>query len=237
MVVWFTKEVTCPMCGSRLCAREVGSGFAVGQDSDLLVRMKSKHIIQAEIHTCQTCRYSGYVRDFAINTSPEQGSQFRREVTPKLVGGPRTSVSATPLPDVEYYWAYQSAAFLSRPPLKLGLLLLRAYWCLRIAPSSRLPAREVHRRTKRYLHGCMANLRKSLRGSRNPHLYYLLGELNRRAGAFDLSTNYFDKFLSKSQTANYLRQASVKLRAAAEEEDARPRTMEELLYDHKTESP
>ena len=67
MVVWFSREMSCPMCGSRVSGREVGGGFATGQDSDLLVRMKNKHIIQAEVHTCQSCRYSGYVKDFLID--------------------------------------------------------------------------------------------------------------------------------------------------------------------------
>lgn len=237
MVVWFTKEVTCPMCGSRLCAREVGSGFAVGQDSDLLVRMKSKHIIQAEIHTCQGCRFSGYLKDFSINSTPELGKRFRHEVMPKLSGGPRGSLSSTPLPDVQYYWSYLSACFLNRSPLKLGIRLLRAYWCLRLSPSRQLPSRELQRRKKLYLAGCVNHLRQSLRGNRNPHLYYLLGELNRRAGNFDVSTFYFEKFLSKDCTVKYLRQAALKLGAVAHEEDSRDRTMEELLYDHTAESP
>ncbi len=236
MVVWYTREVTCPMCGSRLCGREVGGGFAVGQDSDLLVRMKSKHVIQADVHTCQGCRFSGYLRDFAINSTPELGRRFRQEVTPQLAGGPRGALSTTPLPDVQYYWSYLAASFLGRPPLKLGMRLLRAYWCLRLAPSNRLPAREVDRRKKRYLSGCIAHLRQSLRGNRNPHLYYLLGELNRRFGDFDRSVFYFDKFLAKSGTAKYLRQAAHKLRMVAKEKDSSDRTMEELLYDHKTES-
>lgn len=236
MVVWFNREMTCPMCGTRLSGREVGGGFATGQDSDLLVRMQGKHTIQVEIHTCQSCRFSGYVRDFAINSVPELGERFRREVSPKLKGGPRGHLSSTPLPDVQYYWSYLSAAFLKRAPLKLGFRLLRAYWCLRLAPTSRLPARERQRRKEKYLNGCIAYFRQSLRGNRNPNFYYLLGELNRRHGDFEAAITYLEKFLAKNSTARYLRQAAQKLIAAGRDGDSREMTMEELLYDHKTES-
>jgi uncharacterized protein (DUF2225 family) len=233
MIVWYTKEMTCPMCGTRLCGRDVGGGFAVGQDSDLLVRMKSRHVIQAEIHTCQTCRFSGYVKDFAINSTPELGRRFQQEITPRLIGGPKSPTSATPLPDVQYYWSYLSARYLKRPPLKLGLLLLRAYWCLRLPPSNRLSEHELNRRKDRYLRACRQYLRQALRGSRNPTLYYLLGEICRRAGEFDAAIDYFDRFLSKDSPANYLKLAASKLKNSALERDASDKTMEEILYDHK----
>jgi uncharacterized protein (DUF2225 family) len=236
MVVWFSREMTCPMCRTRLCGREVGGGFAVGQDSDLLVRMRGKHIIQAEIHTCQNCRYCGYTKDFAINSTPELGERFCAEVTPQLTGGPTGSISSTPLSDIQYYWAYESAKFLNRSSLNLGTRLLRAYWCLRLAPSSHLPQTEIAKRKAKYLAGCIHHFKQSLRGNRNPHLYYLLGELNRRLGDCDVATSYLEKFLAKRSTAKYLRTAANKLVALTNDGDSRELTMEELLYDHKTES-
>lgn len=236
MVFWISKEMSCPMCQSRLLGREVGGGFALGQDSDLLVRIKGKHIIQAEIHSCQTCRYSGFTKDFLINCLPEIATEFRTQVTPILTGVPGAPQASTPFPDLQYLWAYQSALFLKRPALTLGLLLLRAYWCLRLPPTSNLPAKEMEKRKQKYLPLCIEHLRQSLRGSRNPHLYYLLGELSRRMGNFDDSTAYFEKFLTRPQGAHYLQLATMKLLSAARDRDGREKTMEELLYDHKTES-
>ncbi|MBI4582634.1 MAG: DUF2225 domain-containing protein [Planctomycetes bacterium] len=221
------------MCLSRLSGREVGGGFALGQDSDLLVRMKGKHIIQAEIHSCQTCRFSGFARDFSINSTPEMGVEFRTRVTPLLATAPSVPPAA-PFPDIQYYWAYHSADFLKRPSLALGLLLLRAYWCLRLPPTSNLPATELDMRRERYLPACVEHLRQSLRGSRNPHLYYLLGELCRRLEMFEDSVAYFEKFLRRPAAARYLQLATLKLMAAARERDGRERTMEEILYDHKS---
>jgi hypothetical protein len=224
------------MCRSRLCGREVGGGFAIGQDSDLLVRMKGKHIIQAEIHTCQNCRFSGFTRDFAINTLPETGEQFLNEVTPQLTGAPKGSITSTPLPDVQYYWAFRAGVFLRRPAIHLGDKLLRAYWCLRLPPSSQLPPAKLQSRKAMYLQECIEHFTQSLRGNRNPHLYYLLAELNRRHGDFEASTSLFKKFLTRRDVAKYLKVAAAKLSQCAEERDARDMTMEEILYDQKTES-
>jgi hypothetical protein len=117
-----------------------------------------------------------------------------------------------------------------------GKRLLRAYWCLRLPASSHLPANTLAKRKEKYLTGCVGHLRQSLRGTRNPHIYYLLGELNRRLGDFDTSQVYFEKFLTKRATAKYLCIAASKLISAVKERDSRDMTMEEILYDHKTES-
>lgn len=236
MVVWFSREMTCPMCRTRLCGREVGGGFAVGQDSDLLIRMKGKHIIQAEVHTCQNCRFSGYTKDFAINSSQQLSDRFHAEITPQLTGGPRNSITSTPLSDIQYYWSYESAKFLSRASIDLGSRLLRAYWCLRLPPSSQLSQSEIKKRKQKYLKGSIRHFKLSLRGNRNPHLYYLLGELNRRVADFESAEAYFTKFLSKHSTVKYLRMAATKLLISSREGDSRDFTMEEILYDQKTES-
>jgi hypothetical protein len=219
-----------------MCAREVGGGFAVGQDSDLLIRMKGKHVIQAEVHSCPNCRYSGFTKDFALNTTPFVSDQFLAEVTPCLTGCPKKSISTTPLPDVQYYWAYKSASFLKRPALALGERLLRAYWCLRLPPSSQIPPPKIDSRKKVYLGECITHFMQSLRGNRNPHIYYLIAELSRRQGDFESAQAFFKKFLAKKLAAKYLRFAATKLIAAAEDEDNRDFTMEEILYDQKTES-
>ena len=69
MLVWYNVEAACPICGQRLRLRELGGGFALGQDSDLLVRMEGRHVVQAAIHTCLRCSFSGYPEDFGGNVA------------------------------------------------------------------------------------------------------------------------------------------------------------------------
>ena len=252
MVIWASVEASCPVCAQRLRLRLVGSGFASGQDSDLLVRMAGRHIIQVEIHTCGRCRYSGYAPDFLRDLPPLFGERFLANISPLLVerevGGEAESIEGaegnvpapppgrTPLPDVQYYWAFKAAEALGTSAQLQGELLLRAYWCLRLPPSSSLPpeTRELRRRT--YLRGAVQKLRQDIAAARDPNRIYLVAELCRRKGNFRLAVGYFRRFLEETEGARYLKQAAVKLLAAARDRTSREMTMEEILFDGAPDS-
>ncbi len=308
MVVWSTIEASCPICKNRLRLREVGSGFAMGQDSDLFVRMKGKHIIQAEIHTCHQCRYSGYTEDFFREVSTDERLSFLMNVAPQLLDEdeqvpvermpaatsstkldpkkaapksatgskasaktnaktnakaeesrkrlktakkglakrrrrahqerrvelkvPLTPCQRTPMPHVQYYWAAKAAEVLGFRAHAQAQRILRAYWCLRIAPTSKLPDRVLKRLRKRYLTEAIRKFRQDLRYQKDPHVVYLVAELCRRNGNFLLATSYFRRFFEKSKktTRRYLRQAAEKLYLVAKEKLATEISMEEVLY-------
>ena len=241
MVIWHTIESGCPMCGNRVRLREVGGGFALGQDSDLLVRMKDKHVLQALIHTCLRCRFSGYDEDFQISIAPDVAERFRKFVTPQL-GAPGAEPRATPLPDVQYYWAFRAAEALGKSHGELGRLLLRAYWCLRLAPSLDLSEEEHEARRRLYLPAAIAQLSQDAAREGDAIHHYLLGELSRRNGQFSAAIDFFHQALEygsdeddppdsrQRQLPRYLRLAAHKLLRAAEECDSRDRTMEEIIY-------
>ncbi len=252
MVVWSTIEASCPLCANRLRLRDVGSGFATGQDSDLFVRMRGKHVIQAEVHTCHHCRYSGYTRDFLRDLSDELKEQLIEETIPLLVdddkkSGTRAGPSSddarparsvrrcrrTPLPHVQYHWAAKIAEAIDLSARDQGERLLRAYWCLRIPPSVKLPERTRKRLRKRYLTGAIRKFRQDLRYEKDPHMVFLVAELCRRNGNFLLATSYFRRFLERSEdeARAYIRQAAEKLYVVAKERVSAELTMETLLYD------
>ena len=251
MVIWSTLETSCPICENRVRLREVGSGFAIGQDSDLLVRMEGKHIIQAEIHTCLQCHFSGFGADFLRTISPAARRRFREEVSPTLVDDaaaldapaviPRQSQKSrsstrpeykrTPLPDIQYYWAYRTAEALALPPVAQGLRLLRAYWCLRLDPTARLPAPRLKALRKLYLRGAIQKLRQGVRFEPDPNLTYLIGELCRRNENYLLAISYFRRFLEREGGAMYLKLAAKKLLDAARNRIPEALSMEQVLYD------
>jgi len=292
MLVWSTIEASCPMCGQRLRVRDVGGGFAAGQDSDLLVRMHGKHVIQAQIHTCGECRFSGYAQDFLDRSiSDATVERYFREFADELVSDtvhvaaePRRGRSSdeharrggadgrqdrgagnvrrrksnrrgkrdhdaenttgsvdghgvaprTPLPHLQYYWSAQLGPLLGLSARETGLRTLRAYWCLRLAPSTRLEPELIARLSKLYLRRAIAHLRKSLREDPDRAVLYLVGELCRRNGSFLRSRSYFERFLagqgSGPEPHEYLRRAACRLLDAAAHDDASDKTMEELLY-------
>ncbi len=234
--------------------REVGGGFVVGQDSDLLMRMQGKHIIQAEIHTCLACRYSGFASDFLDrNISDPMVERYFREFAEKLEpksndAGPNAKPEGTPLPHLQYYWSAQLSPLIGLTPKETGMRMLRAYWCLRLAPSSSLPDKQLGKLDKLYLRQAIAYLRKALRHEKDRTLIYLVAELCRRNRSFVRAANYFQRFVDTScgpstgrraSTENpyeYLLQAAEKLREAVRREDSTPKTMEELLYPRTDES-
>jgi len=236
MIVWSTLEASCPICRNRTRLREVGSGFIVGQDSDLLVRMASKHIIQAEVHTCHKCRFSGYSRDFLRTISPTQSRRFLDEVSPTLCDeqafepGGAQGQARTPLPHIQYQWAARTAQLLGLSASEEGERWLRAYWCLRLPPSSYLPPALQQSLKKLYMKWAILKLREGLRADRERNRLYLIGELCRRNGNFLMAASHLKRFLELDGGADYLRTAARKLIEAARQRISRELTMEEVLY-------
>jgi len=285
MVVWSTIEACCPVCGNRLRLREVGSGFSTGQDSDLFVRMQGKHIIQAEIHTCHHCCFSGYTDDFLDDISAKTQEMFLRDVAPQLLAQDENETSllrstrrsknesstkrmrslkpvraekaerssrsrkattsgrspkrqqgpnrckTTPLPHVQYDWAARTAEALGLSAYEQAHRLLRAYWCLRIAPSANLDEKVLARLRKSYLQQAIRKFRQELRYQKDPHVVFLVAEICRRNGNFALAMGYFRRFLEREkQTKGYLRQAAEKLYLASKERISVELSMEEVLY-------
>lgn len=248
MIVWSTLETSCPMCQHRLRVREVGGGFAIGQDTDLLVRMKGKHLIQAEIHTCQKCRFSGYARDFTVRrVSNSMVKRFfrtyahllRDDHSSRAIGdaspGNGSKLSQTPLPHLQYHWAALASPAIGLSPTETGLRMVRAYWCLRLSPSSSLPDGTLKKLRKLYLRDTISRLRQGLRFEKNRTLVYLVAELCRRNGNYLLASQYFERFISREDGPRYLKHAARKLLEAAKHGDSADRTMEQTLYGDSSE--
>ncbi len=143
----------------------------------------------------------------------------------------------TPMPHIQYYWAAKTGEPLGFSSQEQGERILRAYWCLRVSPSSKLPARNLKQLRKRYLTEAIRKFRQGLRHQKDPNIVYLVAELCRRNGNFLLATGYFRRFFEKSPGAcEYLLQASEKLYLVAKEKLATELSMEEVLYDPAPET-
>lgn len=240
MIVWSTVEAGCPICSRRLRLRELGGGFVVGQDTDLLVRMSGKHLIQAEVHTCSGCKYSGLGRDFLRSVTQDERSRFLQSLSPSLhdtsnvassqEGGEAPAAQSTPLPDVQYHWAARAAEVLGLGPTEQGERWLRAYWCLRLPPSSLMAPTLRAARRKHYLRWAISKLRQGLRNDADRNRVYLVAELCRRNGNFLLSETYFRRYLEREQGADYLRRAAQRLLVLAHQRLADELTLEDVLY-------
>ena len=246
MVIWSKLEASCPICRSRLPLRELGSGFVLGQDSDLLIRMDGQHVIQADIHTCRKCRFSGYPRDFMLTVSKPEKTRFTTMSStllaeeldlPSRPANRRRGAAGTKrtlMPDVQYFWSYKTVEALGFSATDQGLRLARAYWCTRLAPTKHLETTELKRRRKVYLKIAIQKLRQGLRFEKDSNLLYLIGELCRRNSNFLLAESYFRRFQEHTDAPAYLRDAARKLSVFSQNKNASHATMEGLLYGKKT---
>lgn len=236
MVVWSPLEVSCPICARRLQLRLPGGACFTGQDTDLFLRMGPDHVIQVEVQTCPRCRYSGYPDDFLCDIPPSEAQRFLSVLSPLLARArePFRDVfvlpERTPLPDIQYYWAFRGAKFLGRGLRCQGTLLLRAYWCLRIPPSDSLSFEVREARKKVYLRGAIERFRKVAETQPEPSLLYLIGEMCRRNSNFRLAVSYFRRYLKAEGGPRYIRRVAEKLLEVAREGDSRDLTMEEVLF-------
>lgn len=241
MIVWSTLEASCPICAQRVQLRFPGGAWFTGQDTDLFLRMGPEHVIQVEVQTCPKCRFSGYADDFLAEISPPEALRFVTVLSPLLARAREPFRDAfvlperRPLPDVQYYWAFRRARFLGEGLESQALLLLRAYWCLRIPPSDQLPDPIRESRKKLYLRGAIERFRQLAEKRPEPKLLYITAEICRRNSNFRLAVSYFRRHLLAEGGPRYLRRAAQRLLEAAREKDARDLSMEEILFDRPPE--
>jgi hypothetical protein len=199
--------------------------------------MKGKHVIQAEIHHCPKCHFSGYPSEFLEEIGAEAREKFLEDVSPRLVLGrlpkcsERVEYAQAPTPDIQYYWAYKTAEALSLPVASQADKLLLAYWCLRLPPSTGLPSSTREALCKVYLSSAIRKMRQAVRTAPGDHRVYLIAELCRRSGNFILAVSYFRRFLERESGPRYLKQAASRLLQAARAGLSRGMSMEEVLSD------
>jgi hypothetical protein len=229
-MIWHNTIIFCPICGKRGEGRQSGGCIPEGQDSDLFVRTQgSVHVIQSEIHMCLDCFYAGTTDDFDIKVSESKKAEFQESLTPKFKR--RMPDGKIVYPHEGYLLAYMSASFLGRDHDVLINRLLRAYWCLRMAPCSQLGYKRITKLKGIYLSQILPLLKQLLKIEFDPRYCYLAAELSRRAEEFEQSKIYFRKFIEyRGQCAEYLKKAATPLYLAAKRCDSAHYSMEVILY-------
>jgi len=235
-MIYYTKDIKCPMCLTKFVGREAGGFFIDGQDSDLFVRVQKSplHIIQVEIHSCPSCRFSGMFSDFNLKYAEVVRKEFMQKVHPQLkIINPRGRTA--PIPHEAYEFAFRCALFLKRHMAIQFMLALRAYWCMRLTPSvDLLSYNDLRAYEKTYLQCATLILDKRLKMKVAviPKYRYLAGELHRRLGNFESSQKYFKMLMdfTGNLLPDYLKKASKSLYEAAGRGDGRHHSMESVLY-------
>ena len=192
MTTLLSIQLTCPVCGEQFDSRSAASIVAIGQDTDFRRHYAGQDPLMYQVHACPSCRFCAFEGDFGEVS--DRTRDFVRSGR-LLRAVPSAAVERELSGSTKFLLAAACYEFDSRATMmRLADLYLRGSWC----------ARSEHRRQRESQCQIEAILRfeKTLEdgeveeGQRDTVLY-LLGELYRRVGRFELAVAMFDRALAE----------------------------------------
>ena len=189
MTTLITVRLTCPVCGTVFSSQAIGSTNRVGQDTDFRPHAAGLDPIPHYIHVCPQCCFAAFQGDFE-HVEPE----VRRRVlagdikAEEIIGSePRSALKGS----TKYLLAARCYEYDSRATtLRLADLYLRASWCARQEGRRQ---RERECQTEAVLRFEKALEEGEVEEGQLQVTLYLIGELYRRLGLFELAVDYFDR--------------------------------------------
>ena len=179
-----TKTVPCPACGAPMKVKVIRGLSARARDSDFRPHLQPGFGQANYLWTCSRCCYSSLPRQFR----KRKGLAGIRRALARLTGGKREFAKGKAARAYHCAIAVNRAAGAGLP--RTSELLLRAVWAAREA---RDPGAERWFRKQAVATLRRALLRKKMRPSQVPTVYYLLGELYRRHGDFRSAAHFLGR--------------------------------------------
>lgn len=189
MTTLITIRLTCPVCNTVFASQAIGSTSRRGQDTDFRPHSLGLDPIPHYVHVCPNCCFAAFQGDFdkaepAVRKAVLSGKIKADEI---IRGEPVGALRGS----TKYMLAARCYEYDSRStPLRQADLYLRASWC----------ARQEGRRERERECQTEAVLRfeEALEGDEVEErqiqvTLYLVGELYRRLGLFELAIEYFDR--------------------------------------------
>ena len=195
MTTVYEKSLTCPACGTRFQVQAVGSCGYAGQDTDFRPHYWGLDPLPLFVHTCPRCLFSGYEEHFATSVSKELRRWLVEE---RGLGRLQADVGSR-----RYTLAARCREQAGDNHVVIAELYLRASWCARVEgdrPMERLSQRRAVERLSWALEAGLVPPRQ------RQAITYLVGELYRRLGDFELATAYLARVLEGEWAALAARQ-------------------------------
>jgi len=178
------QTLTCPACGTAFQAHVVASCGYAGQDTDFRPRYWGLDPQPLFVHTCPRCLFSGYEAHFAAPVSEELREWLVEE---RGLGRLQSSAGSR-----RYTLAARCRERAGDNDVAIADMYLRASWCARVEEDramERLSQRRAVERFQRALETDLVLL------DQQTAITYLVGELYRRLGDFELATAYLARVL------------------------------------------
>jgi uncharacterized protein len=176
-------ELACPVCETRFRSRRINSHSSYGQDTDFRPRALGLDPQPYYVHVCPTCMFAAFELDY---------QNLQDSVRDHVLGGdyhPHEDITQADAEGLtgstKYLLAARCYAYDPRASdLRLADLFLRASWCAR---QENLPERERETQCQSALLFEKAVDAGEVADDQTVTMMYLIGELYRRIGRFELA--------------------------------------------------
>ena len=170
---------------------------SAGQDTDFRPHFLGLDALPLMVHACPRCCFAGYESDFEKVEPAVKRFVLTEELrADEIIGGEeREHLRGSS----KYMLAARCrAADPAAREIEVADLYLRAAWCAR---SENLRDREQQCQSEAVLRFEQALDTGSVEANERPTILYLVGELYRRLGMFDVACDYFDEALHSAEEA------------------------------------
>ena len=183
-------HLTCPVCGEQFDSRAAASTVAVAQDTDFRRHYPGQDPLVYQVHACPACRFCAFEGDFG-EVSDKTRDFVRSGRLLRAV--PSATVEHDLSGSTKFLLAAACYEFDSRATtMRLADLYLRGSWCAR---SERMHQRESECQIESILRFEKTLEDGEVEPGQRDTVLYLLGELYRRIGRFELAVAMFDSAL------------------------------------------
>lgn len=173
------QTLTCPACHTTFKVHVVSSCGYAGKDTDFRPHYWGLDPLPLFVHTCPQCLFSGYGSHFEMPMSDE----LRRWLVEERGLGRLQSDAGSR----RYTLAARCREQAGDHDIAIADMYLRASWCARVEGDRAMERLSQRRAVECFERALMAGLVPS--GQRDA-ITYLVGELYRRLGDYELATGY-----------------------------------------------
>ena len=192
MTTLLSIHLTCPVCGARFDSRTAASIVAIGQDTDFRRHYAGQDPLMYQVHACPSCRFCAFEGDFDEVT--DETRQFVRSGR-LLRAVPSAAVEQELSGSTKFLLAAACYEFDNRATvMRLADLYLRGSWCAR---SEGRRQRETQCQIEAILRFEKTLEDGEIEDGQRDTVLYLLGELYRRVGRFELAVALFNRALAE----------------------------------------
>ncbi len=189
MTTLVTIRLTCPVCGTVFSSQAIASSSRSGQDSDFRPHSLGLDPLPHYVHVCPHCCFAAFQGDFEETQPSVRQAVLSGALRPEEVIGsePRGALKGS----TKYLLAARCYERDSRcSAVRQADLYLRASWCAR---QEGRREREREAQTEAVLRFEKALEEDEIEQNQLQVTLYLIGELYRRLGLFDLAIEHFGR--------------------------------------------